>query len=424
MILLQEHRRISDADLEGLNLDDLRRRVNYDTSRFDASRINLFRYEFDPVARRDGFYSYFRIGAEWIDSAQTLPVVVVPKMHNIDFIEMFMTCLRMAEPSDDFSSIYDIDFDARPIRSQALDSILSPLLVVQYLMTVQRIATRGLRKGYVARSENLSKVKGRIDIRRNQRMNVLAGHAERIFCNFEEYSVDTPENRFLKNALYVARDMISLMNEHRAFAVLSAMCNHCISAFAAVSDDSAIAVPNVKANKLYHDYTEAIRIAGMILRHRDIAVSSHSANPTGLVPVFRIDMALLFEHYALAGLRRVFGRKSVKYQVKGYGGRFIADFLITKGDFRAIVDTKYIDGDKAAVAKPEYIKQLSAYARDMVLLRSLGIGTTDESAIPIVPCVLLYPAETVFELSELMLLRHKVKETLQFYTCPFTIPHK
>lgn len=168
MILLNEHQKIDPDLLADVSLDDLRRRISYDTRRFEPSKLNLIRYEFDPAAGRDGFYSYYRIGAEWIDSTQSRSLTFTPKIQNIDFLEIFMTCLSTAESDDSFSDIYDIDFEARPVRSSSLSSILSPLLVVQLLMAVSRIVSRGLRRGYVSRAGNLPKVKGRVDIRRDK----------------------------------------------------------------------------------------------------------------------------------------------------------------------------------------------------------------------------------------------------------------
>lgn len=216
--------------------------------------------------------------------------------------------------------------------------------------------------------------------------------------------------------------MISLMHDHRAYSTLAAMCNRCISAFGDVSDSIGDRLPVLKSNKLYREYNDALRIASMILRRQDIAISQRDSRPDELVPVFRIDMALLFEHYALAVMRRTFSRRAVRYQVAGYSGRFVADFLLKTGRHRAIVDTKYIDGISATVAKADYIKQLSAYARDKCLLRALGYDTTDDTTLPIVPCILIYPVTSHTVLNADTLFNHPVKETVSFYTCPLSIP--
>ena len=172
----------------------------------------------------------------------------------------------------------------------------------------------------------------------------------------------------------------------------------------------------MKSNKLYRDYSDALRIASMILRRQDIAISQRDSRPDELEPVFRIDMALLFEHYALAVMRRTFSRRAVRYQVAGYGGRFYADFLLTAGTQRFIIDAKYIDDAQSTVAKADYIKQLSAYARDKRLLRALGYDTSDDTRLPIHPTI----DPTPFNLNSLT--ARPLKETVSFFTCPLPIP--
>lgn len=423
MITITEHQKIEPEKLEGLDPTVLRRCVNYDTSKFVPSSVNLIRYEFNPnpCLYRDGFYSYFRIGAEWIDKEQTRSLVVVPKMKNIDFIEIFMTCLQDNETSDNFSAIYDIDFEAKPIKSKALSTILSPLLVVQFLMVVKRIATKRLRKGYISRTATLPKVKGRINLHQT-RLYAITGHHERVCCTFDEYSVDNPENRLLKRALLISRGMISLMSDHKAYNALAAVCNRCLSVFEGVSDEYSNKMPIVKSNKLYGEYSEAIRMAKMIFRQQDVATSKNNIDSSNMVPVFRIDMALLFEHYSLAILRKAFGESSVQYQVKGFSGRYVADFVIRHSDLKIIVDSKYVDSEDGVVAKPEFIKQLSAYSRDKAILKSMGYDVTDEDSIPIVPCLIVYPAITDKRISQDFLFIHPVKQTVKFYTFPINIP--
>ena len=160
---------------------------------------------------------------------------------------------------------------------------------------------------------------------------------------------------------------------------------------------------------IYRDYTEALRLEAMLVRRQDISLSERENIGQDYVPVFRFDMALLFEHYALALLREQFGT-AILYQVKGFGGRFVADFLLNTPSFKAILDTKYVTGYDSSTGyntsteyktltevNSEYIKQLSGYARDKSLLGALGIDCTDEDVVPVVPCMILYPLHTTPE---------------------------
>jgi 5-methylcytosine-specific restriction enzyme subunit McrC len=420
-VSVEEHQDVSTEELTGLDLDVLRRRINFDTSCINTSRVNLLTYEIDKSHPEGQFSALFRIGAEWLDEEQTQSIVVVPKMRNIDFIEMFMQCLSDSEVADKFADIYDIDFDAKPVYAPDLETVLSPLLVVQYLMCVKRIAARGLRKGYVGREENLNKVKGRIDIGRNERLNVMTHHCERVFCRYELFSADTPTNRYLKQALFVAKDMIMRMSDHHSFAPLLALLNYCLSAFQGVSNEGAPkSVTNIKHNKLYRDYTDALRMATLILRRKAVAVDLRQA-ASSYVPVFRMNMALLFEHFTLAKLRATFNR-AVLYQASGHNGRFLPDFLIVHPDATVIADAKYVPKYEDKNVLGGYIQQLSGYARDMKLLRLLKIDCSDEENIPIVPCVILYPTKESVELSAEALFSMKEPDTVKFYKCPIQIP--
>ncbi len=420
-ITIAEHNKLDDSLLAALDEACLRDAVNYDTSEFVSSKLNLMRYEWDPANQRTGFYTYFRIGAEWISREHGLALVVVPKVENIDFLEMFMLCLADNEPEDCFQDIYDIDFEAPPIQSRALNSVLSPLLVVQYVRMVRRLVTRGLRKGYVSCTEDLPKVKGRISVRRSER-NALFGHRERMHCTFDEYSVDNAENRFLKRALLISQNMVARMHGHRSQAPLQAMLNRCLGEFEGVASDPSAKLPAVKSHKLFKEYNEALRLANMIIRHHDLAINHQSDSEMCWVPVFRIDMALLFEHYLLAMLRYTFGKQSVLYQTYGFHRRFIADFLISRPDFKAILDAKYVEGKDDEVASGQYVMQLSGYARDKVLLKKMGIGASDDDTVPIVPCVLVHMGVQTMPLNAETLFYNQVCETVNFYTFPLAMP--
>lgn len=293
------------------------------------------------------------------------------------------------------------------------------VLVVQFLNCVERLASRSLRKGYVARHENLAKVKGRIDLMGNERYNMLTGHRERMLCKFDEFSADTAENRFIKHGLRIARNMIAMMEDHRAYPVIAAKCNRCLTAFSNVSDARTLRLPAIKHNKLFRDYSEALRLASMLMRRRDISVSEHRHADEDYVPVFRIDMSLLFEHYTLALLREKFG-SGVFYQAKGKAG--IADFLLNSPAETAVLDSKYTfknnDNDKV---DQQYIKQLSGYARDKRMLKRLGIDTSDEDKIPIVKCIILYPETREKDASFSYDLK-AVGNIVKFFKCPVPLP--
>ena len=177
-ILIQEHERL------GIEQD-----IRYDD-------LNLVRWdkpmEHDPW----GYYASYVIGAEWIDKKKALVVTTKRGMEEIDFLTMFMTCFSSDLSVESFAEIYNIDSEAPAIHAPSLKGVLSPLIVLHFLGVVNRI--KSLKKGYVHYSENLKKVKGHIQVMKNERKNIASKRFDRVYCNYDEYTVDIPENRLIK----------------------------------------------------------------------------------------------------------------------------------------------------------------------------------------------------------------------------------
>ena len=212
----------------------------------------------------EAYYASYKIGAEWIDEQESLIVTTKHKMEQIDFVRMFMTCFTSDLSLASFSTIYEIYIDKPSIKAPALQSVVSPLLVLHFLGIVSRI--KELKKGYVSRSENLKKVKGRISILKNERQNIAIRRYDRVFCEYDEYSADIPENRLIKKALLFSQRLLQGLNE-RSAAVAKLRLNKSLALFSEVSDKVEIKqVKRLRAHKLFTNYNEAIRLAKLILR--------------------------------------------------------------------------------------------------------------------------------------------------------------
>lgn len=249
---------------KGIDLSNLKE-INTDTNTFERDKINLLQYDFINKE----YSTYYRIGAEYIDEEKETALVVTPKMEKIDWAKMFMYCFSSGEEQDSFSDIYDIDFDQKPIETDTLKGVFTPLLLFHFISTVKKITSKGLKKGYVNREENLHKVKGRIDFLQNFRKNVLVKREERVFCRYSEYSENIRENRLIKKALLFCEGMFKVISEgtNNKFSDVQTTLNQCISAFENVSDDIEYwEVKYTKSHKLYKEYDVAIKLAKMILR--------------------------------------------------------------------------------------------------------------------------------------------------------------
>ena len=355
------------------------------------------------------------------------PLVVTAKrgMENIDFLRMFMTCFTSDLAVDAFAEIYKIDIDKPKIKAPGLNSIVSPLIVLHFLGVVNKI--KSLKKGYVHRQENLKKVKGHIKLLKNERTNIASKRYDRIYCEYDEYSVDIPENRILKKALQFSLGLINGMSSNQStYPEVKRLILKNLDKFDNVSDDVSIySIGQTRSSKLFREYAEAIRLAKIILRHFDYNISKVGVQEDN-VPPFVLDMSLLYEHYVYGLLYEAY-HEIISYQFAGETG--FPDFLYRSRDFKAILDTKYIPKYESAKLDTYVVRQLSGYSRDLSVLKYLGHEDIDEETpTPPVPCVIIYPTEgqkifNPFKDKTLQeLCTHNVKNLSMFYKLNVPVP--
>lgn len=399
MISIHEHKQITEDELSKAEMDESEK------SELCSAFRKTFKDEKKDLAPRhlgiDGeLKAGYYIGVCWVklEGKESISVQVLPKKFDdtkkkIDYIRLFATALEVDsfEEAEYFSGYYSIDFEESPVEVSSDENLITPLLLFHYLTLLTHLSKKGLRKGYVHREENLqSKVRGRISFIHNLRKNVLNKRENRNCCKFQEYTVDTPENRFLKKALLVAESQlknIPLKSCEELFRRLG-----CIkSAFFEVSDDfSESRRMKVSPNKLYPHYAEAVRVAEMILRYFDRDMNGSSSQVHSVRP-FCIDMSRLYEMYVLHLLKKAYPGK-IHFQVKGSHWTQV-DFIKTGEDEKIILDAKYKPryekGDRGIV---DDVREISGYARDNKILKILGWNPAAEKGKYLPDCVIVYPA--------------------------------
>lgn len=372
-----------------------------------------------------GYYASYKIGAEWIDDEEPLIVTTKDKMENIDFLGMFTKCFCSNLAIESFSKIYSLDFDKPTINAPCLKNVVSPLIVFHFIGVVSRI--KNLKRGYVHHAGNLKKVKGHVNILKNERLNISSKRYDRIYCDYDEYSVDIPENRLLKKALLFSMQLLQYMGEtQQSYNKITLLTRKSLSLFENVSDHVEIRdVGHIKGHKLFKEYSEAIRLAKLVLKHFDYSISNVTLNEDNIMP-FTLDMSLLYEHYVYGLLYETYGNK-ISYQDKGKTG--YPDFLYSSKSFKAILDTKYIPKYESQTLDTYVIRQLCGYSRDIPILKKLGYeDVTEESSAPTVPCVIIYPEEgndfdNPFKNKKLKdLCAVNVPNVSRFYKIPVKLP--
>ena len=330
-----------------------------------------------------GYYATYIIGAQWLDEGKTEPLIVTTKQgcDKIDFLQMFSVCFNSGIASNEFSKIYDVDMNQPCINAPELNSVLSPLIVVHFLSVVQNIVKKGLKKDYLQSEENLNKVRGHISILRNERTNVMRHRFDKITCKYHKYTIDIPENRLLKKALLFSQNILDRGAASKGLETLKHIVRLCLSAFCGVDERIEVwEVKNIKCNKMFKEYDEAIQLAQTILRKYDYSITNINSAENKSCPVFWLDMSLLYEHYVYGLLKEAYGNK-IHYQEHGYTG--YPDFVCY--DPTIVMDTKYIPRLEESKIDAYIIKQLSGYSRDRKLFKDRPVGN--------IPCLIIYPKE-------------------------------
>ncbi|MCL2312425.1 MAG: McrC family protein [Firmicutes bacterium] len=358
--------------------------------------------------------SYY-IGIDWLKEKENY-IAVEPKIMNLDYVKMFVHCLHHSEISKSLKEIYHIDFQKSQIEVPAANWDLTPFLIVHFLSLVEKIVKQGLKSNYIVREENLkSKIKGKILLSQQVKKNIVARRKDRVFCRFQEYSINCLENRLLKKALLFIQRYSKCYS--KKYPILIQKQNRLLCAFENISDDISYSeIKQIKINTLYKEYLEAVELAKKILQYFGYSYKKTEITDEKKMPPFWIDMSKLFELYIYSLLKDAYS-KEILYQPRGKHGN--VDFL--KKDEKIIIDTKYKDCYANGRYEIEDIRQLSGYARDWGVLQKLCISSNNE----VVDCVIIYPDNK----SESDFKKRKLKETeieqfTKFYKCGIRLPLK
>ncbi|MFW5872743.1 MAG: McrC family protein, partial [bacterium] len=329
--------------------------------------------------------SYY-IGVDWLVEG-THSLMVKPKIEGLDYMAMFMKCLSFPEAINEMNETYHISFNKSPIDIDSSDFDITPILIIHFLKTVEKIVRQGLKKDYVIMEDNLkSKIKGKLVLTQHIKKNLLKSRYDTNYCRYQEYSIDCKENRILKKALRVISSYLNNQTKYKEDFIR--IHHFCLAAFESVSDEGINHQTNhIKVSPFYRDYKEALNLAEMIFKRLGYDNANKTIHQKRFTPPFWINMAKLFEIYVFSLLREKYG-KSIYFQSKGKYG--YVDFL--KIDEQLIIDTKYklVYGNtekKDGEYKIEDIRQLAGYSRDVNVRKKLNIF--DENKV--VDCIIIYP---------------------------------
>lgn len=367
--------------------------------------------------------SSYMIGVDWVVENE-LPIYIEPKLNDdvkeVDFLKMLFEALEEPENFNHLTDLYTVDFNAPQIAINQRQDLLTPLLLLEYLSLLKRIVRKGIKKSYYSVTQNInSRVKGKILINASIKQNHTRQKLNYNVCQYEEYGVDSLENRLLKKALVYAQVALNKL-KGTSKDELSNLLNYVRPAFANVGNEVEIReVVNLKSNPMFKEYTDAIRIAKMILKKYGYNISKVSEE-VHKTPPFWIDMSKLFELYVFKQLKSIFPLpKEVKYHQKMHYQE--PDFIVnskTRG-IQLVVDAKYKPKYESQDILKEDARQVSGYARLKKMYVELGI----EDHTRVIDALIVYssqnkPSDLTFE----RLLEDTSDAYVRFYKVGISLP--
>ncbi len=329
----------------------------------------------------------YLIGLDYI--SKDLSVLVEPKFDSnqkafsIDFYKILFESLPYIKFSEDVSNIYHVDFSKPKIEINQKDDFLTPILVIQFISYLDNICHRGLQKGYYWVENNLiNKVKGKIMVKETMKINHLKSNYNKTNCRYQEFGVDTLENKFLKFAFQFCINYLNQFNKLKIINNFESKIGFIKSTLEKVKLETAIRNPiQIKKNPLFPVYEGAMKLANLILKRNAFNITNTTSSKIETYPYW-IDMSKIFEIHVLKLLRKAF-KEGVYYQ-KEYGGR-IPDIILNLDAVKAVIDVKYKDYAKRSV-DIEDIRQVAAYARMKPLFTDLKMENNE-----ILDAIIIYP---------------------------------
>ena len=368
--------------------------------------------------------SYY-VGVDWIKENERA-IYIEPKLNRdgnqTDYLKMLFTALAHSEVANHTEDLFEVKWDKPEIKIQQQQDLLTPLLIVQFLGLVKQIIKKGLKKSYYKVEQNLhSKVKGKVLVGQSIKKNILNNKLLKTYCSYEEFGLDGLENRLLKKALLFVQRYLPANKSLYATDYAAKMFGYIMPAFESVSVEVSINdIKNSKTNAFYKEYSEAIRLAKIILQRFGYNINKTTIEQI-TTPPFWIDMSKLFELYVFGILKDEFKEK-ISFQDKGKYG--YTDFLYKDDNEKIVIDAKYklLYADKYDISD---IRQLSGYARDIKVLELLDINKEEwDKTIP--QCLIIYPDSAYLEKKETnkvsMKNKLEITEFNKFYKMPVKLP--
>lgn len=213
------------------------------------------------------------------------------------------------------------------------------VFIWMYVSSVSELVKKGLKSAYTAQQDNLHFCKGKILI--NEQIKYNCAHAERFYCEYDEYNLNRPENKLIKSTLLKLEritkypDNSKMIKQLLAFFELVEQSNNYEKDFSLIHFDRSNA-----------EYEEIIEWSKVFLINKSFTSFSGDSNAIALL----FPMEKLYEAYVAKYAKKVFGEKgyTVHTQYKSEHlfeepNRFLLkpDIVLKKDKNTIVMDTKW-----------------------------------------------------------------------------------
>lgn len=334
------------------------------------------------------FETGYYIGVDWIGDS-SLSINVQPKLNTedeeIDYLKMLFEALQEPNNFKHLKNLYTIDFNAPLIEIEQHQDKLTPLLLLEFLQLLKQIVRKGLKKSYYKVTKNLNaRVKGKVLVNATIKQNHTKQKMLYTVCQYEEFGYNSIENRILKKTLLFTQ---SALNNLKGTSIDFKHIYHYVNpAFQLIDADIDLReLKSTKPNPLFKEYTQALKLAKIILKKYGYNISKTTETKIK-TPPFWIDMSKLFELYVYKKLRDLFPLKGEVIYHKTYN-YLEPDFILnSKGGLQMIIDAKYKPKYENNNISTEDIRQVSGYARLKSIYEELNIDDFNS----VIDCLIIY----------------------------------
>ncbi len=332
--------------------------------------------------------SYYYIGYKWLDKKSEEYIHISPKKSDdgsqADYLEMFLECLKDPIVSKHLDDTFKIYPNEKWIEIEEEKINITPFIIFSFLKLVNSISKKGLKKGYIKVTENLtSKIKGRILVNQTIKENHFRNRLDKTVCNHQIFTINCIENQILKTALLqCSRNLQGIQNSD-----IAKLLKQNLNSFELVDKREVFSTDfsKIKHSPFYKEYKEALELAKMIFKRFGFTLNSSKKEQKIKIPPFYIDMPELFERYVEVKLRKAYPNNLKAFYGIGNGyktsiGELRPDFIVK--DKGLIIDAKYkywFSDDNDKRFKDDF-QQLALYGRVKKVRDDIGLKNSAEEA--------------------------------------------